>query len=463
MKSKDVKASQVVAGLCGVCPAGCGVNIYLEEDRIQRIAARNEHPQGIACPRGLCAPEIVYSPDRLLYPQRRVGPRGSGQYEQIGWEAAYDFWVAELKRIKATYGAEALVTYTGRGNFEFGLNELFAPAGTIESSANSVLFPFGSPNTTGVGALCYVSYGMLAPRSLFGAYLREMEEDLDQADLILVWGENPTTNSSPINLRRIKNRQRDGARVIVIDHRRSETVHALRSEWIGIRPGTDGALALGAIRVLIEEGLYDQEFVDNWTHGFEELREYVFQFTPERVEQITWVPAEMVLALGRAIGKAKSCSILTYTGLEYSNTGVQAIRAVWILQALAGNLDRPGGKLFRMPNRAKLNRLLTEPPKMSSAPIGTEEFPLYYEVRREAHAALLPRAILEGRPYPVKGMVISGSSVITSWPNPGLWRQALAALELLVVVNRFPTADSLYADFNSAGNNHVRNRIVYAV
>jgi anaerobic selenocysteine-containing dehydrogenase len=236
--------------------------------------------------------------------------------------------------------------------------------------------------------------------------------------------------------------------VIAIDHRRSETARALDTEWVGIRPGTDGALVLGAIHVLLQEDLYDHHFVEHWTHGFEALRTYVRDFSPERVELITWVSAERIRDLARSIARAKGCSVLTYSGLEYSNSGVQAIRALWILQALAGHLDVPGGKLFKMHNRLQLNRLLTDPPLLENAPkpIGADEYPLYYETRREAHAALLPRAILENKPYPIRALIVSGASLITSWPNPDLWRRALAALDLLVVINRFPTADGAYAD-----------------
>ncbi|RPI80081.1 MAG: aminotransferase V, partial [Chloroflexi bacterium] len=443
MNSED---REVVVSLCGVCPAGCGVEVHLKHGKIDRLVPLKNHPQGIVCPRGMAAKEIVYSKDRILYPQRRVGNRGEGTFERISWDEAYNILVENLQKIAKDFGPEALCIYTGRGNFEFGLNEAFAPSSTVESSANAVLFPFGSPNTTGVGSLCYVSYGMMASRACFGDYIRNINEDIDHADLVLVWGGNPATDSPPINLSRLKQAQKRGCRVIVIDHRHSETAKALRAEWIGIRPGTDGALALGILNLLIQEDRYDHHFVENWVHGFEDLRSYVQDFTPEVVEQITWVPAGQVRKLAAAVGSAKGCSILTYTGLEYSNTGLQAIRAVWTLQAIAGFLDVPGGKCFKMRDRLQLNRLLTAPTKDSPKPIGADEYPLYYEVRNEAHAVGLPEAILESEPYPIRGLIISGASIITAWPNPTLWRKALAALDFLVVVNRFPTADSAYAD-----------------
>ncbi len=437
---------EVVPSVCGICPAGCGVNVHLINGKIEYLTPIKEHPHGIVCPRGVVAREIVYSQDRILHPRRRVGERGEGKFERISWDEAYDILVEKLRVISEQYGPEANCIYSGRGNFEFGLNEMFAPGGTVESSANAVLFPMGSPNATGVGSLCYAAYGMIAARACFGDYIRNVKEDLSNADLILIWGENPATDSSPINLRRIKRAQKRGTQVVVIDHRRSETARALRAEWLGVRPGTDGALALGMINVLIEEALFDEHFVNHWTHGFEELRSYVKQFGPARVETITGVPAARIRSLARQIGAAGGCSILMYSGLEYSNSGVQAIRAAWILQALAGHLDVPGGKLFKMPNRLKLNRLLTGPPATGPKPIGADEYPLYYETRKEAHAVMLPQAILKGKPYPVRLMIVSGSSLLTSWPNPALWRKALVALDFLGVVNRFPTADAQFAD-----------------
>lgn len=439
-------AHEVVTGLCGVCSAGCGVHVFLEEGRIQRLKPRKDHPRGIVCTRGTRAPEIVHSPDRLLYPQLRVGERGSDRFERVSWDDAYGFIVDRLQKIAAEHGPEALAVYTGRGNFEFGLNEMFAPAGPAESSANAVLYPFGSPNATGVGSLCFVSYGMIAPRSVFGEVARDLADDLAGADLALVWGANPATASPPENLVRLKQLQARGGRVVVIDHRRSETVRALRAEWVGIRPGTDGALALGMINVLIAEELYDREFVDGWTHGFDELRAYAAAFTPERVEAVTGVPAATVVELARAIAASGACAVLMYTGLEYSNSGVQAIRAALVLQAIAGHLDVPGGKVIRMPGRPSLHRNTTPMPVGARPAIGAAEFPIYHEVRQEAHGGMLPKAILEGDPYPVRGMIVSGASILTAWPDPALWRRALAALDLLVVIDRFPTGDAAYAD-----------------
>jgi anaerobic selenocysteine-containing dehydrogenase len=438
---------QEVPGLCGVCPAGCGVKITLEAGRIQRVAPLKDHAQGLCCARGTHAPEIVYSPDRLLHPLKRVGPRGSGAFERTSWDEALDLVAAGLRRVAGRYGPQAVCLYTGRGTFERSLCDLLTPAGVRESSAWNLLFPFGSPNTAGVGAICYVAHAFIAPLTTYGVYEIDTLADIEHAGLVVVWGANPATDSPPLNLVRIRDAQQRGAEVVVIDHRRSEMVRAAKARWLGIRPGTDGALALGMIHVVIAEGLYDREFVEKWTVGFDALRDYVARFTPEAVERITWVPADEIRRTARAIAQAKGAALVSYAGLEYTNSGTQAIRATLILWAITGNLDVPGGKVIKMPGwEFSVNRSLCLDPPAGVEPIGKAKYPLYHLYRKEAHAMELPDAILHDTPYPLRAMVIVGSSIITAYPNPDLWRQSFAALDFLAVVDRFLTADALYAD-----------------
>ena len=459
--------TQVISGLCGICPAGCGVFVTLTDNRISRIvpwksksshqseiSSKGEsptglvgHPQGICCPRGVRAPEIVYSPDRLTQPLKRVGPRGAGQFEPISWDEALDAIAQNLNRIAADYGPEAACMFTGRGTFERSLCDMLTPAGVRETSAWNILFPYGSPNTTGVGAICYVAHGMIAPMTTYGVWEVDTYSDLENADLVVVWGDNPATDSAPVNLTRLKAAQKRGVEIICIDPRRTETVRAVKSRWLGIRPGTDGALALSMIQVVIEEERFDRDFVENWTRGFAELKKYVARFTPEFVEKITCVPADEIRRTARAIAQANGASLLSYTGLEYTNSGVQNIRAVLILWAITGNLDVPGGKVITMPDgEFKVNQKTRLEPPPQVDPIGKEKYPLYYHFRKEAHAMELPRAILHNDPYPLRAMLIVGSSIITGFPNPDLWRRSFENLDFLVVADRFLTADAMYAD-----------------
>jgi anaerobic selenocysteine-containing dehydrogenase len=420
----------------------------MEDGRISRVAPLKGHPKGICCPRGTHAAEIVYSPDRLRHPLKRVGERGAGHFARVSWDEALDTIAGQLKRIAMEHGPQAVCLYTGRGTFERSLWELLSPAGVRESSAWNLLFPFGSPNTTGVGAICYVAHGVIAPVTTFGVWGIDTFSDIENSGLVVVWGGNPATDSPPTNLNRIRNAQKRGARVTIIDHRRTQTVRATKGDWIGIRPGTDGALALGMIHVVIEEELYDPEFVENWAVGFEDLKTYVAQFTPERVETITWVPAEEIRRTAWALARAEGAALVSYTGLEYTNSGTQNIRAVLILWALTGNLDVPGGLVIKMPDgEFHVNRSMRQEPPNGVDPIGKHEYPIYHLYRKEAHAMELPKAILEDDPYPLRAMLIVGSSIITSYPNPDLWRRSFAGLDFLVVVDRFLTADAAYADF----------------
>jgi anaerobic selenocysteine-containing dehydrogenase len=234
-----------------------------------------------------------------------------------------------------------------------------------------------------------------------------------------------------------------GTKVVVIDPLKTYTAEKA-DEWIGLRPGTDGALALGMAHVIMEEGLYDTAFADDWTHGLEEFKEYVKGFPPEEVEKITWVKAEKIRTLAEDLAKPKT-SLLLHTGLEYTNSGVQNIRAVLIFWALAGNLDRPGGLVFRMPQVSPVRRNRIDPPQGKPA-IGLDRHPFYCDLNRSGHFMEIPRAILKGDPYPLKGLIVLGGSIITAFPNPELWRRSFEALDCLLVIDRFSTNEALYAD-----------------
>jgi cysteine desulfurase NifS len=435
-------------GICGICSAGCWiVAVYDEDGRIVGVRPEEGTAMGIICPLGEHSPDIIYSEHRLLHPLMRKGPKGGYDFERISWDDAYALIVGKLNALKADYGPEAAAIYTGVGSFELSLCDVYQPAGVAVSSASSVLFPYGSPNTMGVGALCYVSYGMIAPQVTMGRMLMNMFNDVEHSRLVVVWGTNPATDSPPIEMNRIMAAKSRGARVVVIDPRRTATAKAAEAQWVPIRPGTDGALALGMCNVLIEEELYDERFVKEWTVGFEAFARYVQHFRPEVVEHITGVPADTMISLAREMAEVAGVSQLMYTGMEYSNSGVQGIRATLVLWALAGQLDVPGGLCFTMSgSRFPINRdgLITNP--VANPRLGRDRFPVYVHYRDEAHAIALPEAVLNGNPYHVRLMIILGGSITTSWPNPAIWKKTLGALDFLVCVDRQLTADAAYAD-----------------
>ena len=434
-------------GLCGICPAGCWVEVGFDKDKLVDIRPDSSHSLGRICRRGRHAPEIVYSRHRVKHPMKRTGPKGSYDFNRISWDEAYELIATNLLKIKKEYGPEAVSIYTGRGAQELSLCDLYQPKGAVVSSASSVLFPFGSPNTTGVGALCYVSVHMIAPHVTMGRMQMNMFPDIENAEVVVVWGTNPATDSPPVDMQRLEAAARRGARIVVIDPRRTETAMRTDAQWIPVRPGTDGALALSMIEVMIDEDLYDEDFAENWCHGFDALKTYVQHFKPETVERITWVAADTIRDLARRICNADGVSLLMFTGLEYSNSGVQSARAVLTLFALANQLDVPGGiGLTMLDSEFPVNRSCNlDNPNVDLA-IGRSEFPVYTSYRGEAHAKALVDSVLKGQPYQTRGLIIHGASLLTSWPQTPIWREVLSKLDFVVCIDRQLTADAAYAD-----------------
>jgi cysteine sulfinate desulfinase/cysteine desulfurase-like protein/anaerobic selenocysteine-containing dehydrogenase len=434
--------------ICGICSAGCWVEVTLDDaGRLTRVEADASSPLGMICRMGRLSPQIVYGKERLRHPLRRRGPKGTFAFERISWDEAYDTIVAALQRVKAESGPEATAIYTGSGSFELAFCDVFQPKGVAVSSASSVLFPFGSPNTLGVGALCYVSFAMIAPHVTLGGMLIDMFADIENAELVVVWGKNPAAHCPPTDFRRIEEAHRRGARIVVIDPRRTALATYPGAEWIPIRPGSDGALALALSNVLIAEELHDERLARDWTVGFEEFARHVQHYRPEVVERITGVPAATIRALARRIAAADGAAPVMYSGLEYSDGAVQAIRATLVLWALAGQLDRPGGHCFSMrQNRFRVNRAghVANPDVRRAA--GHNDFPVYTKYRGEFHAGILPKAVLDGDPYRIRLLLTLGASIISSWPQSALWRTTLGALDFLVCIDRQLTADAAYAD-----------------
>ena len=435
------------SGICGICPAGCWVDVGFDEGKLVDIKPDSSHPLGMICRRGQHAPEIIYSEHRLEYPMKRVGPKGSQEFERISWDEAYDLIVNNLNEIKEQSGPEAVAIYTGRGAFELSLNDMYQPKGVAVSSASNILFPFGSPNTMGVGALCYVSFAMIAPHVTMGRMLVNMFTDIENSDLLVVWGANPATDSPPLDMHRLEAAAKRGADIVVIDPRRTDTAIRTNAQWIPIRPGTDGALALSMIGVTIDEDLYDEDFAENWSLGFDELQTYVQHFGPEVAETITGVPAETIRDLARRISNATGAAPVMYTGLEYSNSGIQAIRAVYALFALADQLDVPGGiGLAMRDTHFPINRSTNQENPDLDLAAAREKFPIYSNYRGESHASGLVDAVLKGEPYAIRGLIIHGASILTSWPQTPIWRETLSELDFLVTIDRQLTADAAYAD-----------------
>lgn len=439
-------------GICGICfhSPGCGVIVHFDEhNRIDRLAPDPDAPSGnVLCPMAASAKQIIYSEHRLKHPLKRVGPKGTHEFEEISWDEAFDIITEKMNILKESFGPETVGFYAGTGSYERSFKDIYQLKGSQIYLASSILFPFGSPNTFGVGAPCYTSLGVLAPKLTMGCLHIDMFSDVDNSDLILIWGTDPSTSTPPEMFGRIIKAANEGADIIVIDPRKTRAADLPGSEWLPIRPGTDGALALGLSHILIRDDLYDDVFVEDWTLGFDEFAEYVKPFTPEYVSAVTGIDEDTIEDLAERIADAEGASYIMYTGLEYTKSGVQNIRAVMVLWALAGQMDVEGGRCFsRKENRIPLacDRQIETPGFEKS--IGKDTFPVYsHYCGGEPHASLLPKSIIDGDPYKIRALFVLGASLLTSWPDPNLWKKALGALDFLVTIDLQMTQDAAWAD-----------------
>ena len=413
--------------VCGICSGTCGISLVVKDGEVSAIEGDRDHPvsRGYLCPKGRAFPELLRAPDRLRHPLKKTA---SGEWEQVSWDQAYRFLADRLRLIRTAHGAEALAVHVGQA----GVGKEFLPY--VERFCNL----YGTPNFSTSGSHCFESKFM-ANAATYG----EMPiADYENSKCIVLWGKNPLS-STPSVVRELIDARSRGCALVVIDPRKTplageSTLH------LQLRPGTDGALALGLLHVVIEEGLYDREFVRKWTVGFDGLVRHVSGFTPERVEEVTWVPAPKIREAARLYASSTSACVSPGVALELSTNGFQAVRAVAILQAITGNLDVSGGVIFI--KEATLTDLRLVSKNDRKAAIGAEEYPLFHRSTGHAQANLYAGAILEGKPYPIKGLVIAGSNPVLTWPNADRVRRALGSLEFIAVMDPFMTETAKLAD-----------------
>lgn len=434
MKSKE--------GICGICPGGCWVEIHFKEGKIEKLKPSKKYEPSILCLRGVKAKDIIYSKNRLKKPLIQVGKKGEGKFREATWEEALDEIEENFKKIIENYGVHTLGSHFGRGLFD-SADQGFLVGSNLQGNDFGFFGPLGSPNNFSVGSLCYNTFGVFAPLSTMGILGKNIIPDFEKSDSILIWGANPPTQSPPLLFRRLLKLQQKGTKLISIDHFKNSMAEA-SDEYIEIRSGTDHYLILSMISFIIKEKLFDQEFVEKYTYGFTELKDYVKDFTLEKSEKITGVSVEkQKLLIDELVKKKVSLSI--YTGLEYTNTGVQAIRALYILFALCGHLDTPGG-LYLKENQ-KDSYFLKEKGRKSFMPkIGESEFPFFTHVHGQAQFMAFPKSVLEEIPYKIRGLINFGGNISVNYPNSKVFYRALKELDFFVTIDRFFTKDCEVAD-----------------
>lgn len=422
---------KVVKTSCSTCGSCCEVDTYVEDGKLVSVeGARNTPMQsGGMCAKGAAAKQYVYNKDRILYPMKRVGKKGEGKFERISWEEAYEMIAENLLRIRKESGPESVVFYAGYPKW-------YRPA--LLRLANA----FGSPNYCTESSTCFQA-AALAWRSLYGNGI--CGPDMKNAKTLLVWSSNLCHSNTPMSgtYQGLKKR---GAKIIVVDPRHSVTAHDADIH-LQLIPGTDGALALSMAQVIIEEGLYDKEFVENYVYGFEEYREYVQNFVPEEAEKITGVPAAQVrLAARTYAGNGPASVMFSASPIVHHINGVQNYRAVFSLIAITGNYDVEGGNRTQPGPSSLANEFGRVRRFDGIEAIGQKEFPVWFDLScDEAQCTKLADYILEEKPYPIKAVFAMGLNH-RMWPQPEHLQRALEKLDFYVNVELFMSESSNAAD-----------------
>jgi len=418
---------------CGLCYAGCGIVIHLENGRPIKIEGDPDSPvnKGLLCEKGMASLDYLYHPERLRYPFKRKGNRGEGTWERISWDEALGMVSEKLSLVKRELGAESVAFIHGAAK---GLQETY-----LKRFANV----FGTPNVASMGHVCFL------PRK-FGSVMTfgyNPSPDYDHPpQCIMVWASH---KSKIAEFHKTLEAAEKGATLIVIDPRKTALV-GQGDLWVRLRPGSDLALALGMINVIINENLYDKSFVNEWTVGFEELKRHVQDYPPKQVAEITWVKKEFIEEVARMYATAKPACIQMGNGFEHTINSFQTVRAISILKALTGNLMVPGGEVYRkplsIPDRyaPELTLDLMLPEEKKGLRLGSDmHFAPFYQY---AHPPTVVGAMLGTGPYPVRMAYIQGANPLLTYSNAARVHNALMGLDFLVVADLYMTPTAAIAD-----------------
>lgn len=436
----EKNGEQVVPTFCAMCgptPMCCGVYAFSKDGFFIRAAGMREFPanQGALCSKGQAAPQWVHSPDRLKYPLKRAGEKGEGKFTRITWDEAITIIADKLKEQKEKYGPESLA--------------MLAPAmRTYNAYMKRFLTVHGSPN--------YGHSGICALQRAFG-FMYTLGDwptaDILQSDLIIYWGRQPVYSgpamSAPKMLLKAKAR---GAKLIAVKPSVEPDV-GKADIWVPIRPGTDAALALAMLHVVVNDNLIDQEFVAKWCFGYSELKVHIQAYSPEWAEKVTGIAAAQIESVARLYATTKKACIDLGNGVEHAPSASDAIRAIAILMAITGHLDRPGCNIFNLPDPNQpmpkditlKDRYTSEMTEKLVGPEFPKRFQPFIEGVTSAYYRVL-NSVLTESPYPVRTIIAPGTQPVVSTRGSKRVIEALKKLDFYVVIDVARTADMDYAD-----------------
>ncbi len=421
---------KIIRSNCGICSGGCGMLVHVSDGKITKVEGDPDfpHSSGALCPQGLAATQFVYHPDRLKYPIKRSGERGGGQWQRISWDEALDTIATRLGEIRAKYGPLGVAVGCGTGRCE------------VFAAARRFLNAWGAPNRIGYPHNC------LTPRLAVGkvTYGKFVVPNIENSDCIVLWGCNVTHTSLSRTGRTFTNAFKKGAKTICIDPYFTPLA-SKANLWLQLRPGTDCALALAWLNVIISENLYNDEFVQRWTYGFDRLVQHVQQFTPEWAEPITWVPAEKIRQAARMYASTKPASILFNVPVEFGVNTFNTIHGILSLPAVTGNVDNPGGNVFRN-DPGSFEAMCGIDMKPENWDQFAGDFPLLgYGHPTASHAGW--KAVLTGDPYPIRGVLFHACNALIGHENPRQFvYKAIMSLDFISVMDHFMTPTAELAD-----------------
>jgi anaerobic selenocysteine-containing dehydrogenase len=402
---------------CTLCYHSCGTIVTVKDGKAVKVEGLPSHPlnKGKLCPKGEAMLDNIYDPKRLKYPMKRVGKN----WKRVTWDQALTEIADKLLKLKEEFGPGILGVFSG----SIGVENL-----EMAGLTQRIKAAFGSPNFFSVESICY-RMRIRTRQITFGKY---PTEELDSS-LYILWGHNPEASDFPLLLA-IEENLKKGAKLIVIDPKRIPL--ADRAEmYLRIRPGTDGAMALAMIHVIINEKLYDADFIEKYTLGFDILISHVQQYTPEWAENITWVPAHDIRKLARLFAKTKGAGIYQGTCTQdQTANGTQNSRAFSVLQIITGNINNPGGWVISP--RLPLGNVGLG---VEGKPLGADQYPLFYEVWGRKSPYGVVTCVPENIPEKIKAFLVIGGNPVISMADSNAFKSAFKKLELLVVHDLFMT------------------------
>lgn len=460
MKTKNV--------VCSSCDILCMVKAQVPESgEVGDIRVTPQDPRKFhadLCMKGVHSPTAFANSGRVLNPLRRVGERGSGQWEEVSWDAALDDIAVRLQKVVDQFGPEALATS-------------MSPALMQNDSGMARRFMnlLGSPNYLSGVSVCMGNTSAVN-RLTYGWFPMA---DIDNTDCIVLVGHDPKPHSWTLVYNAIRRAEERGAKLIVVDPRKSTSAERAHC-WVPLEPGTDCALFLGWMKVILDEELYDKEFVEKWTHGFEQFRDRINEYSLERLSSITGIAPALVAESARMYANAKSAVIAWTPITDMQRNSTSAIRLHAALRALCGNLDIAGGESLMGLNpdiisesELELHGSLSQ--KQRDLTLGADKHPIFthkaMEYVREptkkvwghewvnflsgnymAHFRAVFQAMATGDPYPVKAFFMLANNTLMSYPNMQLVHDGLMNQDLIVAFEQFRTPSAQLADYILPGD-----------